>query len=121
MGIKRHLRSWSLTVLAGALLAISWASTALAQASGGDGDGGDGDEFSALAVMIGVAAVAAVAWFAVMFSRQSGHSHHGFAHANHVPSPPSSDAMKILNERFAKGEIDAEEFTKRRDLLQSSP
>jgi uncharacterized membrane protein len=27
--------------------------------------------------------------------------------------------MKILNERFARGEIDAEEFTKRRDLLQS--
>jgi putative membrane protein len=64
--------------------------------------------------------LAAVVWFAISFSRHSGHTHHGFAHANHVPSPPSSDAMRILNERFAKGEIDAEEFTKRRDLLQSS-
>jgi putative membrane protein len=65
--------------------------------------------------------LAAVAWFAVSFSRHSGHTYRGLAHANNVPSPQSSDAMKILNERFARGEIDAEEFTKRRDLLQSSP
>jgi putative membrane protein len=65
--------------------------------------------------------LAAVAWFAVAFSRQSGRMHHGLAHAHDAPSPQPSDAMKILNERFARGEIDAEEFTKRRDLLQSSP
>ncbi|HUY15959.1 MAG TPA: SHOCT domain-containing protein [Acidimicrobiales bacterium] len=65
--------------------------------------------------------LAAVAWFAVSFSRHSGHMHHELAHANNAPSPHSSDALKILSERFAKGEIDAEEFTKRRDLLQSSP
>ncbi|HEV3188671.1 MAG TPA: SHOCT domain-containing protein [Acidimicrobiales bacterium] len=72
-----------------------------------------------LAFLFVLLVLAAVAWFAVTFSRQSGHNHHGFAHANHVPSPPASDAMKILSERFARGEIDAEEFTKRRELLQS--
>jgi putative membrane protein len=72
-----------------------------------------------LAFLFVLLVLAAVAWFAITFSRQSGHRHHGFAHANQVPLPPSSDAMKILNERFARGEIDPEEFTKRRDLLQS--
>lgn len=74
-----------------------------------------------LAFLFVLLVLAAVAWFAVTFSRQSGHTHHGLAHAHNAPSPHSSDAMKILNERFARGEIDAEEFTKRRDLLQSSP
>ena len=34
----------------------------------------------------------------------------------------SSEAMRILNERFAKGEIDAEEYKVRKELLlESSP
>lgn len=33
-------------------------------------------------------------------------------------SEPES-AMRVLEERFARGEIDAEEFTERRDLLRS--
>ena len=32
---------------------------------------------------------------------------------------PPSDAERLLAERFARGEIDAEEFTTRRDLLRS--
>jgi putative membrane protein len=74
-----------------------------------------------LAFLFVLLVLAGVAWFAVAFSRQSGHLHHGLAHANNAPSSQPSDALKILNERFARGEIDAEEFTKRRDLLQSSP
>ncbi len=35
-----------------------------------------------------------------------------------VETGPDS-AMRVLEERFARGEIDAEEFTKRRDLLRS--
>ena len=35
-----------------------------------------------------------------------------------TPAPPS-DAERVLAERFARGEIDAEEFTARRDLLRS--
>jgi len=41
------------------------------------------------------------------------------------PSPPSptnppaaSEALRILEERFARGEIDAEEYQSRRDLLR---
>jgi putative membrane protein len=74
-----------------------------------------------LAFLFVLLVLAAVAWFAVAFSRQSGRTHHGLTHASDVASPQHSDALKILNERFAKGEIDAEEFTQRRDLLQSSP
>jgi putative membrane protein len=74
-----------------------------------------------LAFLFVLLVLAAVAWFAVAFSRQSGRMHHGLAHANTAPSAPHSDALKILNERFARGEIDADEFTQRRDLLQGSP
>ena len=34
-------------------------------------------------------------------------------------APPPNDAERLLAERFARGEIDAEEFTARRDLLRS--
>ena len=30
----------------------------------------------------------------------------------------TDDALRILDERFARGEIDADEYTKRRDLLR---
>ncbi|HVA53130.1 MAG TPA: SHOCT domain-containing protein [Acidimicrobiales bacterium] len=73
-----------------------------------------------LAFLFVLFVLAAVAWFAVAFSRQSGRTHHGHTHVPSTPSGPPTDALKILNERFAKGEIDAEEFTQRRDLLQSS-
>lgn len=38
------------------------------------------------------------------------------------PEPPAAteDALRILNERFARGEIDAAEYTERRDLLKQS-
>ena len=36
------------------------------------------------------------------------------------PQPPDeASAMRILEERFARGEIDAEEFSERRELLRS--
>jgi putative membrane protein len=36
-------------------------------------------------------------------------------------SPPRRDdaALRILDERFARGDIDAEEYTQRRDLLRT--
>ncbi len=35
-----------------------------------------------------------------------------------VPRPPHLDAERILNERFARGEIDEQEFTARRTALR---
>jgi putative membrane protein len=32
---------------------------------------------------------------------------------------PSDDALRILDERFARGEIDADDYAKRRELLRS--
>jgi putative membrane protein len=34
------------------------------------------------------------------------------------PGPTTSDAQRILDERFARGEIDADEYQHRRDLLR---
>jgi putative membrane protein len=35
-----------------------------------------------------------------------------------VPAAATSDAERILDERFARGEIDEEEFTRRRSVLR---
>lgn len=35
-------------------------------------------------------------------------------------TPTSSDAQRILDERFARGEIDADEYQHRRDLLKGN-
>jgi uncharacterized membrane protein len=65
-------------------------------------------------------ALACVAWVITNLSRQHGHAHpHGLTHTSGEHAP-SSEALRILDERFARGEIDADEFTKRRDLLKSS-
>ncbi len=48
----------------------------------------------------------------VRSTRSEGHS---------LSSPPlAHDARRILDERFARGEIDAEEYVQRRDLLDRS-
>ncbi len=43
--------------------------------------------------------------------------------ASHHPAPsaipPANDAERILDERFARGEIDADEYQHRRELLRS--
>ena len=53
-----------------ALLALSWATTVLAQA-GGDGDGLDGDELG-LPIVLGIAVVGYVGWLAFRrWSRKS--------------------------------------------------
>jgi putative membrane protein len=43
------------------------------------------------------------------------------SHAGGAPRPaaPSSEALRILEERFARGEIDETEFRARRDALRS--
>jgi putative membrane protein len=76
---------------------------------------GNGHPF--LGLLFFLVVVALVVWALLIVSRhlRDHHSHHADPA---TASIPTSDALKILNERFARGEIDAEEFTKRRNLLQ---
>ncbi len=52
----------------------------------------------------------------IVLLRSSGHHHDNPPQG--VPRP-SDDALRILDERFARGEIDADEYTRRRDLLRT--
>ncbi len=58
----------------------------------------------------------------VIFTLASQRSHH---HVHPHPAgpdaaEPTSEALKILSERFARGEISSEEYRERRDLLKGS-
>jgi hypothetical protein len=64
MNFIRRLRFYTCISLAAAALAIGWITTVLAQIADGDGDTAHGDEFSALALVLGVAAMAVVGWVA---------------------------------------------------------
>ncbi len=64
--------------------------------------------------------IALIVWVVIMIVRHGSHDHyHGTHHGSEGPSP-DSNALKILNERFARGEIDAEEYAKRRDFIKGS-
>lgn len=36
-----------------------------------------------------------------------------------APSPPADEALRILDERFARGEVDTDEYNHRREALRS--
>ena len=63
----------------------------------------------------------ALAWIIVTLVR-----HRGTPHASMPPtpgpgsSPSSSDALRILHERLARGDIDEDEYTRRRSLIEGS-
>jgi putative membrane protein len=81
---------------------------------------GWGRDFFALLILVIV--VCAVVWVVSALMRQGGHvHHHEISPGANTSSKQSSDALRILDERFARGDIDAEEYTKRRDLLRGSP
>ncbi len=44
-----------------------------------------------------------------------------YGRERHAPPPPEGNdrARQVLDERFARGEIDADEYTRRRDLLRA--
>ena len=70
--------------------------------------------------------VAVIVWAIMFIARERGVRHgHGQGWGpgpgyRGGPGESSSDALKILNERFARGEIDAAEYTERRDLIKGS-
>ena len=84
-------------------------------------DGGWGWGGWLLMVVLMVLFWSAIVAVAVMFFR---HLRSGFGPPPPVPPVSSGaqgpdQALRILEERFARGEIDADEFTRRRDLIRS--
>jgi putative membrane protein len=63
-------------------------------------------------ILILIAAFAAV----ILLVRWIGPSSHGQIHHHHL-SPPPKMPLDILKERFARGEIDKDEFEERRKIL----
>ena len=71
--------------------------------------GGGGGEWAAMGL------VTMVFWVAVIaFVHHSRRSHNDRT----LPGSTQSQAQRLLDERFARGDIDAEEYTHRHDLLQ---
>lgn len=70
----------------------------------------------AMAIFLG-----ALAWVIVTLLRHQG-SPPATAPLSSGPTgpPPSQDPLDILNERFARGEIDEEEYTRRRSLIEGT-
>jgi putative membrane protein len=69
--------------------------------------------FMAIMMLVFFAAVAAVI---IALIRSSGRGGTG---ATAGTEGGAQDALRLLDERFARGDIDADEYTTRRDLLRS--
>jgi putative membrane protein len=85
------------------------------------GYGNDGGHWGLWVLMIVAMVVfwGALAWIIVTLVRQRG-TPPGSVPATHMPSSslPSSDALRLLNERLARGDIDEDEYTRRRSLIE---
>ena len=80
------------------------------------GDGGIG--WGGWLVMVAMMVVfwAALAWVVVTLIR------HGTATSQAAGPPPQyPDAQRVLDERYARGEIDDDEYRRRRDMLRGTP
>ncbi len=80
---------------------------------------GPGGFFIALLLLVLVVGVVLLA-LSILLRRRAHYWHH-YAGRGPWRSPGTSDAMRILNERFAKGDIDAEDYKTRKELLQERP
>jgi len=77
--------------------------------------GGGGIGWGGWIVMVAMMAVfwGAVAWVIVTLIRQNG--------ARSQPQATSApDAMRLLDDRFARGEIDEDDYKRRRDVLRGA-
>ena len=94
----------------------------IAQPAFGQGDGDryyephmwDGGWWLVLGPLGMIVFIAVIVAIIIVLVRWFGGTGHPVAHAQ----PPSGTAMDILKERFARGEIDEEEFADRRRLLE---
>lgn len=78
---------------------------------------GRGGPFAVFLVLLLLAAAVVLV---VLFVRQERMRRHGPL-AGAGGASASFEALRILDERFAKGEIDAEDYKVRRDLLRGTP
>jgi len=63
----------------------------------------------------------ALAWIIVTLVRHRATPHGSIPLAPGSGSTPTgSDALRILNERLARGDIDGDEYTRRRSLIEGS-
>ena len=62
----------------------------------------------------------ALAWIIVTLVRHRTSPASGTTPPNPWVPPPASDGLRILNERLAGGDIDEEEYTRRRALIEGS-
>ena len=80
----------------------------------GDGGWGWGAWVSVTVMMVSFfAVIAAVLLVLVRFGSRAGDG------AAPRAVGGTDDALRLLDERFARGDIDADDYTKRRDLLRS--
>lgn len=71
--------------------------------------------FVMLLALIGV--VALILWLVRSFGHGTWHHWHGYGICPHCDRGRSRPALDIIEERFAKGEINKEEFEEKRKLL----
>ena len=83
----------------------------------GDGWGG-GHWIAAIFMMVLFwGSLAAIVLMVMRSGGRSRHDHHARG-AEPPPRDPTADAERILHERFARGEIGEDEYTRRHDLLK---
>ncbi|GEM_PF-1354909 len=74
-----------------------------------------------LGVFLTIVLVGIVLLALAILARRRAHFWHRYAGHGPEHSTGTLDAMRILNERFAKGDIDAEDYRARRQLLGDNP
>ena len=65
--------------------------------------------------------IGAVVWAIASSNRNSGQPPYGADRAGQPHGAGPSKARQILDERYARGEIDAQEYRDRRDALSEGP